>query len=82
MTFHPHAPNLSELKDAEVEAKLSELTKKYFQAQRLGNIELLTQVGTFVTMYREELADRHRRAMANSREQLDKGDLDQLINVE
>lgn len=80
--FHPHAPNFADMKDNEIEAKLSELTRKYFQAQRLGNIELLTQVGTFVTMYREELSERHRRAMANSREHLDKGDLDQLINVE
>lgn len=78
MNFHPLAEDLSHLKDAEVEAKLSELTKKYFQAQRLGNAELLTQLGTFVNMYREEMSVRYRKALKNT--QLD-GDLDDLINV-
>jgi hypothetical protein len=80
--IHPYAPDLSKLKDAEIEAKLSELTKKYFQAQRFGNQELLTQVGTFVTIYREELQNRYRKAMSNSNDELGKTDLDQLINVE
>ena len=80
--IHPYAPDLSKLKDAEIEAKLSELTKKYFQSQRFGNQELLTQVGTFVTIYREELQNRYRKAMSNSNDELGKTDLDQLINVE
>ena len=79
--IHPFQPDVGQLKDAELELKLQELTKKYFLAQRLGNLELLTQVGTFVTIYREELANRHRKALADSNSKLDK-DLDQLINVE
>ena len=77
--FHPFEGNLSELKDSEVESKLLELTKKYFQAQRLGNHELLTQVSTFVTIYKEELAKRHKRSLSGNK-QID-DDLDQLINV-
>lgn len=80
--IHPYAPDFSNMKDAEVEAKLSELTRKYFQAQRFGNQELLTQLGTFVTIYREELQNRYRKTMSSSNEQLGKTDLDQLINVE
>lgn len=80
--LHPLSQNLSELKDIEVEQKLQELTKKYFQAQRFGNIELLTQVETFVKIYRNELAERHRKVMINSANDIEKGDLDQLINVE
>ena len=79
MMIHPMAPDLSELKDSEVEAKLNELTKKYFQAARLGNQELLTQLSTFVNMYREEMSDRYRKSLKNTN--ID-GDLDQLINVD
>lgn len=80
--IHPFAGNLSDLKDIEVEQRLAELTKKYFQAQRFGNQELLTQVDTFVKIYRNELAERHRQTMKNSANDIEKGDLDQLINVE
>ena len=75
--FHPLEKNLSELKDSEIEDELRALTKKYFIAQRLGNYQLLTQVSTFVTIYREELSRRLRK----NNSPLD-GDLDQLINVD
>jgi hypothetical protein len=75
--FHPFEGNLDNLKDSEVEERLHELTKKYFQAARLGKPELLTQLSTFVTIYKEELS---RRLRKNS-SPVD-GDLDQLINVD
>jgi hypothetical protein len=77
--MHPLSDDLSALKDSEVEAKLNELTKKYFQAQRLGNHALLTQLSIFVNMYKEEMSVRYRKALKGT--QLD-GDLDQLINVD
>jgi hypothetical protein len=76
--FHPFEGDLSELKDAEVEQRLVDLNKKYYAAARLGKPELLTQLATFVTIYRDELS---RRYMLKSKGQLD-GDLDQLINVD
>jgi hypothetical protein len=76
--MHPLAADLSALKDSEVEAKLNELTKKYFQAARLGNQDLLTQLSIFVNMYREEMSNRYRKSLKNTN--ID-GDLDQLINV-
>lgn len=76
--FHPLEGDLSELKDAEIEQRLLELNRKYFQAYRLGKPELLTQLATFVTIYKEELQKRH---AAKLKDNLD-GDLDQLINVE
>jgi hypothetical protein len=79
--FHPLEGDLSHLKDAEVESKLQELTKKYFQAQRLGNYQLLTQLSTFVNIYRDEMTMRYHKAAKASSNQLD-GDLDQLINVD
>jgi hypothetical protein len=78
MAFHPLEGDLSQLKDSEIEAKVIELNKKYYQAARLGNSQLLTQVATFVTIYKEEMSKRY---LAKSRGQLD-NDLDQLINVD
>ena len=76
--FHPLEGDLSHLKDSEVEEKLQELTRKYFQAARLGKPEMLTQLSTFVTIYKDELSRRLRKGNGS---ELD-GDLDQLINVD
>lgn len=76
--FHPFEGDLTELKDSEVEDKINELTRKYFQASRLGNAQLLTQISTFITIYKEELS---RRLRSKSQQDLDR-DLDQLINVD
>jgi hypothetical protein len=76
--FHPLEGDITQLKDAELEEKLFELNKKYFAAYRLGKPELLTQLATFVTIYKDELI---RRTHLKSKGQID-GDLDQLINVD
>ena len=75
--FHPFESDLSALSDSEVENKLRELSQKYFVAARLGNRELLTQLSTFVTIYKQEMSKRY----ANRGKELD-NDLDQLINVD
>ena len=76
--FHPLEGDLSQLKDNEVEEKLFELNRKYFAAARLGKPDLLTQLATFVTIYKDELS---RRYMLRSKQNLD-GEMDQLINVD
>ena len=76
--IHPLQSDLSELKDSDIENQLTELNKKYYIAARLGNQELLTQVQTFVTIYKDELNRRYREKM---RSHLD-NDLGQLINVD
>ncbi len=78
MFFHPLEEDLSKYSDEEIEKRLLELSKKYFAAQRMGSYELLTQVSTFVTIYRDEMSKRY---LQKSRGQLD-DDLDQLINVD
>ena len=76
--FHPLEGDLSRLKDNEVEEKLQELTRKYFQAARMGKQEMLTQLSTFVTIYKEELS---KRLVAKTQGTYDT-DLNQLINVD
>jgi hypothetical protein len=76
--FHPFEGNVQDISDSELESRINDLTKKYYQASRLGKPELLTQISTFVTIYRNEMSRRNREKLKT---QLD-GDLDQLINVD
>lgn len=76
--FHPLETDLRELKDSDVEEKLQELTKKYHLAARMGYRDVLTQLLTFITIYREEMSRRNRERFKSD----DSGDLDQLINVD
>jgi hypothetical protein len=75
--FHPLIGDLTEFKDQEIENKLIELNKKFYVAARFGNQDLLTQLSTVITIYREELGKRHAQKLKNA-----DGDLGQLINVD
>jgi hypothetical protein len=75
--FHPLQEDLSKFTDSEIEQRLQEITRKYFAAQRLGSRDLLTQLSTFATIYREEMTRRH---LNRNKGNLDQ-DLDKLINV-
>ena len=75
--FHPLIGDLTEFKDQEIENKLIDLNKKFYVAARFGNQDLLTQLSTVITIYREELAKRHAQKLKNA-----DGDLGQLINVD
>ena len=77
--FHPLQEDVTQLKDPELDQKVQEVTKKYFVAQRMGNHQLLTQLQTFVNIYREE---QRRRLLTKSQGNKLDDDLDQLINVD
>lgn len=76
--INPFMEDLSQLSETDLDQKISELTKKYYQIARLGNNNLLTQVQNFIIIYRDEL---HSRAMKRKLSDND-DDLDQLINVD
>jgi hypothetical protein len=76
--IHPLQEDLSELKDSEIEAKIQDLTKKYYTAYKLGSTDMLTQISNFLIIYKEEMSKRY---YEKSKKELD-GDLDQLINVD
>lgn len=75
--FHPLEGDLNELKDNEIEQRLIDLNKKYHAAARLGSRDLLTQLSTFITIYRNELSRRYALKLKQNGD-----DLDQLINVD
>ena len=76
--MHPLINDLSNLKDAEIENKINELSRKYFSTH---NFELQQQITMVLDSYREELAKR-RQAEFEKMMQTRNKDLDKLIKVD
>lgn len=75
--FNPLADDLSKLKDTEIENKIQELSKKYFQTT---NYNVQHQLTVFLDMYKAELASRRARVWQEQYQKRDT-DLDSLINI-
>lgn len=76
--MHPLVINLDNLKDAELEMKINELSKKYFQTH---NPHLQSQILSMLETYKSELAVRRQNEWIRSNESRDKT-LDKLINID
>ena len=76
--FHPLITDLQSLSDAQVEDKISNLQRKYFQTY---NLDLKNQISMTLDMYKEELNHRRFLAVQKFKEQNSNNDLDNLINV-
>jgi hypothetical protein len=73
----PLAGNLSEIKDGDLENKIFDLSKKYFQTP---NMDVRNQIGMLLETYKEELSKRRRESLEKMMSNRDKK-LDNLINV-
>lgn len=76
--MHPLVGDLSSLKDAELEAKINELSKKYFSTY---NVDVREQMVMILDTYKEELSNRRRAEYEKMMKSRDKN-LDKLINVD
>jgi hypothetical protein len=75
--MHPLMENLSPLKDTELENKIQDLSRKYFQT---SNPALQEQILLVLDGYKAELANRRAKFWQEQNENRDT-DLDSLINV-
>jgi hypothetical protein len=78
--FHPLLPNVSELKDLDLENKITELSRKYSIAARSGNGGLCSQILLVLEDYKAEQQRRLMERTKVSMKNQDK-DLNDLINV-
>jgi len=79
--FNPLLPDLSVLKDEDVDRKITELMQKYFQASRFGQSGVMQQISVILACYKEEQLKRQQAAnqkLVQNRNQ----DLDDFINVD
>ena len=75
--FHPLAEDFSTLKDIEVENKINDLSRKYWQTP---NPAVKHQISIFLEMYKAEMSVRQAKSLQQLYQKRDK-DLDKLINV-
>lgn len=75
--FNPLVDDMSDLTDTQVDEKVSELSKKYFQTK---NAQLRSQVASIYEMYTAEAHSRRARAYQQEANK-DDNDLDNLINI-
>lgn len=77
--FNPLVDSFSELKDAEIENKIVELQRKYFQAG--ANPQLQQQVQAILEMYKLEMQDRRSKSLQKQNQENGDNSLDNLINI-
>ena len=75
--MHPLAEDFSKLKDSEIEEKIHELSKKFYQTQ---NLAVQRQISMFLDLYQEEIRNRRAKLWQQQYQNRDK-DLDKLIKV-
>jgi predicted histidine transporter YuiF (NhaC family) len=75
--FNPFVDDLSNLSDDEVNTKITELTRRYWQTK---NSQLQGQIVTILEMYKQEQQTRQARQRQESQNP-DDPDLDNLINI-
>jgi hypothetical protein len=78
--FNPLLEDLTLLKDADLENRMTDLNKKYSIALRTGNGMLAQQVAVVIEAIRDESQRRQREATKKLLQKQNK-DLDGLINV-
>jgi hypothetical protein len=76
--FHPLSEDYSQLKDAEIENRIQDLSKKYFQAT---NPTVQYQITLFLDIYKSELAARRAKVWQEEYQKRDT-DLDSLIKID
>lgn len=75
--IHPLAEDFSQLKDADIEQKVQDLSKKYWM---VSNPSVKQQISIFLDIYKTELSARRAKLMQQEYQKRDK-DLDNLIKV-
>jgi len=78
--FNPLLPDLSKLKNEDVDAKITELMQKYFWAARSGQGGVMQQISVILEAYKSEQINR--QILANKKLANQNKNLDDFINVD
>lgn len=75
--MHPLAGDFEQFKDSEIEAKIQELSRKYFMTH---NSDVQQQISMILNDYNQELSKRRQAALEKMMKTADKS-IDKLIKV-
>jgi hypothetical protein len=78
--YNPLLGDATKLKDADLESKILDLSKKYSISARMGHGAVCEQIISALAMYKDEMYRRQVTATQKLAKQQDK-DFDDLINV-
>lgn len=78
--FNPLLPDLTTLKNEDVDNKITELMQKYFIAARSGQGGVCNQIGVILEAYKDEQKRRHIAATQKAAQT--NRNLDDYINVD
>lgn len=78
--YNPLLPDLTNLKNEDIDNKITELMQKYFMAARFGQGGVCQQISVILETYKAEQKRRH--AAATQKLASQNKDLDQFINVD
>jgi hypothetical protein len=78
--FNPLLPDLSTLKNEDIDLKITELMQKYFIAARFGQSGVCEQISVIIEAYKEE--QKKRQLKANQALSNKNRNFDDLINVD
>lgn len=78
--FNPLLPDLSVLKNEDLDNKITDLMQKYFIAARSGQGGVCQQITVILEAYKDEQKRRHAKATQKMAEQ--NKNLDDFINVD
>jgi len=76
--FNPLVDSFNQLTDSEIENKISELGRKYFQSY---NPQVQQQISVLLEMYKEEARARRAKQYLKAQQQNGDNGLDSLINI-
>lgn len=80
--FNPLLGDLSKLKNEDLDNKITELTKKYYMAMRLGQGRAAQQIALILDSFRNEQQNRSIKALKDVSKNTQDTGLDDLINVD
>ena len=78
--YNPLLPDLSKIKNEDVDNKITELMRKYFIAARSGQGSVCSQISVVLTAYKDEQFNR--QMLANKKLASQNKNLDDYINVD
>lgn len=79
--YHPLLDDLTKIKDADLDSKILDLSKKYHIAAKYGSNEICSQIVIILESLKDERSLRYKKNLKNTIKN-DDNDLDSLINVE
>jgi hypothetical protein len=77
--FHPLSPDSTNLRDTDIQQKITEATRKYNISARLGNIDLCNQLSMIIEELQVELRERYTKKSSTT---VNNTPLDKLVKID